>query len=75
MGRLRRLILAAGLDVTAVVLTAWPEQPSALERSNLETIAGLGSVEVEILPRLDLRDPESWPALELDPPERRLEAA
>jgi dethiobiotin synthetase len=68
-------VRAAGLDVTAVVLTPWPEQPSALERSNLETIAGLGSVEVEILSRLGLRDPESWPALELDPPERRLEAA
>ncbi|HYM54222.1 MAG TPA: dethiobiotin synthase [Solirubrobacteraceae bacterium] len=37
---------AAGLDVRAVVLTPWPEEPSELERSNLETIAHLGGVEV-----------------------------
>jgi dethiobiotin synthetase len=36
----------AGLDVRAVVLTPWPEQPSALESSNRATIAGLGEVEV-----------------------------
>ncbi len=37
---------AAGLDVRAVVLTPWPEQPSALERSNRATIERLGNVEV-----------------------------
>jgi dethiobiotin synthetase len=37
---------AAGLDVCAVVLTPWPERPSAMERSNRETIACLGEVEV-----------------------------
>jgi dethiobiotin synthetase len=37
---------AAGLTVRAVVLTPWPEQASRLERSNLETIARLGLVEV-----------------------------
>jgi dethiobiotin synthetase len=36
----------AGLDVRAVVLTPWPEQPSELERSNREAIARLGEVEV-----------------------------
>ena len=30
---------AAGLDVRAVVLTPWPDEPSAMERSNRETIA------------------------------------
>jgi dethiobiotin synthetase len=35
-----------GLDVRAVVLTPWPAEPSVLERSNLETIARLGDVEV-----------------------------
>jgi dethiobiotin synthetase len=40
---------AAGLDVLAVVLTPWPEQPSAIERSNRETIAGMGEIEVESL--------------------------
>jgi dethiobiotin synthetase len=41
---------AAGLEVRAVVLTPWPAEPSALERSNRETIAALGSVAVEVLP-------------------------
>jgi dethiobiotin synthetase len=39
----------AGLDVRAVVLTPWPEHPSALEHSNRETLARLGGVEVEVL--------------------------
>ena len=37
---------AAGLDVRAVVLTPWPEQPAVLQRSNLSTIARMGEVEV-----------------------------
>lgn len=36
----------AGLDVRAVVLTPWPEHPSALAHSNRETLARLGEVEV-----------------------------
>ncbi len=40
---------AAGLAVRAVVLTPWPEQPSPMERSNRETIASLGQVEVSVL--------------------------
>jgi dethiobiotin synthetase len=56
-------VRAAGLEVAAVVLTPWPSQPSEMERSNLETIAHLGSVVVETLPRLELTDPGSWPAL------------
>lgn len=46
---------SAGLDLRAVVLTPWPNQPGALERSNLETIERLGGVEVatlEALPEL-----------------------
>jgi dethiobiotin synthetase len=43
---------AAGLSVRAVVLTPWPEQPSCLERSNLEAIARLGFVEVDTLARV-----------------------
>jgi dethiobiotin synthetase len=53
----------AGLAVEAVVLTPWPARPEKVELSNRETIAALGSVRVETLPRLDLRDPSSWPAL------------
>jgi len=54
---------AAGLDVAAVVLTPWPEQPSAIERSNRETITALGEVRVDALPELDLDAPERWPAV------------
>jgi dethiobiotin synthetase len=50
----------AGLTVVAVVLTPWPEQPSEVERSNRETIAALGGVEVETLPTLDLAAPGTW---------------
>lgn len=37
---------AAGLDVRAVVLTPWPDAPAELERSNRDTIARLGGIEV-----------------------------
>lgn len=49
-----------GLEVAAVVLTPWPEQPSEIEQSNRATIATLGDVQVETLPRLDLDEPNSW---------------
>ncbi|HMA27271.1 MAG TPA: dethiobiotin synthase [Solirubrobacterales bacterium] len=58
-------VRAAGLEVAAVVLTPWPEEPSPMERSNLETIEALGSVAVETLPRLDLGEPASWPRLRI----------
>ena len=54
---------AAGLEVAAVVLTPWPDEPSQIESSNRETIATLGNVEVLTLPHLDLADPEGWPVL------------
>ncbi|HEV3228601.1 MAG TPA: dethiobiotin synthase [Solirubrobacteraceae bacterium] len=41
---------AGGLDVRAVVLTPWPEEPGRLERSNRETIRKLGSIAVHTLP-------------------------
>jgi dethiobiotin synthetase len=40
---------AAGLNVRAVVLTPWPEHPTEMERSNRDTIASLGEVDVEVL--------------------------
>ncbi len=64
---------AAGLDLAAVVLTPWPDEPSPIERSNRETIAALGEVEVETLPHLDLASPTSWPRLA--PPPRRQAAS
>jgi dethiobiotin synthetase len=44
-----RAARAAGLEVRAVVLTPWPAEPSVLERSNRDTIAALGEVEVATL--------------------------
>jgi dethiobiotin synthetase len=57
---------AAGLAVAAVVLNPWPAEPSAIERSNRETIEALGEVPVLTLPHLDLGDLESWPRLEIE---------
>jgi dethiobiotin synthetase len=53
----------AGLEVSLVVLTPWPDDPGEIERSNRETIAELAGVRPVTLPPLDLRDPDSWPAL------------
>ncbi len=44
-----RAARCAGLDVRAIVLTPWPQQPAPLERSNLDTIAQLGEIEVATL--------------------------
>lgn len=41
---------AAGLAAAAVVLTPWPDEPSAIELSNRRTIEALGDVRVEGLP-------------------------
>ncbi len=56
---------SAGLQVEAVVFTPWPEEPSAIERSNHKTVETLGEVRVETLERVDLADPSGWPALAL----------
>ncbi len=42
----------AGLTVAGVVLTPWPEQPSAMEADNRATIERIGGVEVATLARL-----------------------
>lgn len=52
-----RAARAAGLDVRALVLTPWPEQPNAIERSNRETLARLGEVEVATLALVPRPDP------------------
>jgi dethiobiotin synthetase len=49
---------AADLRITGVVLTPWPEAPSAIERSNRATIAELGGVQVETLPYIGSATPE-----------------
>jgi dethiobiotin synthetase len=48
---------SAGLEVAGVVLTPWPDSPGALERSNRATIARLGRIQVEVLPRLERAEP------------------
>jgi dethiobiotin synthetase len=53
-----RVARASGLDVRAVVLSLWPQEAGTLERSNRETIATLGEVEVAVLERVERPDPE-----------------
>jgi dethiobiotin synthetase len=50
---------AGGLEVAAVVLTPWPEEPSVVETSNRATIARLGGVEVVALARLAAGTPDA----------------
>jgi dethiobiotin synthetase len=42
---------AAGLSVAGVVMTPWPDEPSAMERSNRTTVERLADVPVNGLPR------------------------
>jgi len=53
---------AAGLTVAGVVITPWPDEPTVMERSNRETIARLGGVEVAALPLLPDGSPASLAA-------------
>lgn len=55
----------AGLAIAAIVLNPWPDEPTEIERSNRETLASLAGAQVLTLPRIDLDDPESWPALKI----------
>jgi dethiobiotin synthetase len=48
----------AGLTVAGVVLTPWPRTPDAIARSNRETIAHRGAVEVATLPPLARAHPD-----------------
>ncbi len=57
-----RVARAAGLEVRAVVLTPWPARPSPLERSNAQTIARMGEVEVAGLPAIAAPDAPSLAA-------------
>jgi dethiobiotin synthetase len=64
---------AAGLDVASVVLTPWPEDPDPIQRSNRRTLESTGGVPVAVLPTLDLKDPDSWPRLQVRVEERSAE--
>jgi dethiobiotin synthetase len=56
---------SAGLEVAAVVLTPWPDDPDPIQSSNRRTLEALGGAEVRLLPALDVSDPDSWPRLEM----------
>jgi dethiobiotin synthetase len=56
---------SAGLEPALVVLTPWPTEPDPVEASNRETLEALAGAPLTGLPRIDLKRPESWPALEL----------
>ncbi|MBS1871139.1 MAG: dethiobiotin synthase [Actinobacteria bacterium] len=49
---------AGGLTLAGVVMTPWPDAPSAMEEDNRATIARLGAVEVAALPRIARADPQ-----------------
>ena len=53
---------AAGLTVAGVVMTPWPDEPTVMARSNRDTVARLGAVEVATLPRLPDGSPASLAA-------------
>jgi dethiobiotin synthetase len=53
---------AARLAIAGVVITPWPDDPSAMTRSNRDTIARLGAVEVATLPPLPDGSPASLAA-------------
>jgi dethiobiotin synthetase len=42
---------AAGLEVRCVVMTPWPDEPDAMQRSNRATVEQLGGVSVHGLPQ------------------------
>jgi dethiobiotin synthetase len=66
-----RVARSAGLEVRAVVLTPWPHEPTVLERSNRETIARLGDVEVQTLPSVPGPQPSELARAGEDLPWRR----
>jgi dethiobiotin synthetase len=62
---------AAGLEVCAVVITPWPDAPSAMHNSNRDTIAALGDVAVEVLPEVGGPDRDALAAAGAALPWRR----
>jgi dethiobiotin synthetase len=56
---------AVGLELAAIVLSPWPDEPTEIERSNRETIAALADVPIHTLPQLQLADPGAWPPLRI----------
>lgn len=55
----------ANLHIAAIVLTPWPAAPTAIERSNRDTIASITGIPVHTLPHIELTTPDSWPPLRI----------
>jgi dethiobiotin synthetase len=53
---------ARGVDVRGVVMTPWPDAPTAMQSSNLATIEALGDVRVATLPQLADFSPQTLAA-------------
>jgi dethiobiotin synthetase len=51
---------SAGMRAAAVVFTPWPGEPNEIERSNRDTVATLGRIEVATLGPLYLGPPINW---------------
>jgi dethiobiotin synthetase len=56
---------AAGLEIAAVVLNPWPEEPGEIEQSNRKTITAFADVSVHTYPHIDLDGPETWRPLQI----------
>lgn len=56
-------LLSAGVSVSAVVISAWPEAPSIMQESNRSTIAALTGIEVHTLPILEPSEIHSQKAI------------
>lgn len=54
---------ATGLEIAAIVLNPWPEQPTEIESDNRKTLANLANLTIHTFPQLDLTDLGSWPSL------------
>jgi dethiobiotin synthetase len=55
---------AVGLAAKLVVLTPWPDDPGAVERSSRRAIERLGGIPTDVLEALDLDAMASWPSLQ-----------
>jgi dethiobiotin synthetase len=54
-----RVARAAGVEVRGVVMTPWPDAPSAMQSSNRASVEAFGDVRVAVLPHLTDFSPET----------------
>jgi len=51
---------AKSLLIRGIMLGPWPDEPSAVEISNRDTLEKMAGVEVQTLPPMNLSDPATW---------------